>query len=218
MQGCAQYVDAANLEIIFDSSAFLVCGWCNNDCERIILIPYQFLITADCAWLMQVPMSLTTSSPVSKSKFVLNSCWLLTCIFLFCFVEFKVAGQSTEFVNKVLDKIRAGVPHGGLDELGSSFYWTRSPVETTCHLLGGTLYLCLQLYFLHTYRSPPRARARIGERFVTKKLQFSILCHLPLLLYVLFLCFLPPFVILYLLILKMATYKNYYFLLALRMT
>lgn len=35
-----------------------------------------------------------------------------------CFAEFKVAGQSTEFVNKILDKVKAGVPNGGLEEFG----------------------------------------------------------------------------------------------------
>lgn len=35
---------------------------------------------------------------------------------IFC-IELKVAGQSTEFVNKVLEKTKLGVRRGGLDEL-----------------------------------------------------------------------------------------------------
>lgn len=29
----------------------------------------------------------------------------------------KIAGQTTEFVNKVLDKVKQGVPSGGLEEI-----------------------------------------------------------------------------------------------------
>ena len=42
-------------------------------------------------------------------KFVLN---LKTNV-----AELKIAGQTTEFVNKVLDKVKSGVHNGGLDDL-----------------------------------------------------------------------------------------------------
>jgi len=29
----------------------------------------------------------------------------------------KIAGHTTEFVNHVLDKVKSGVPNGGLDEI-----------------------------------------------------------------------------------------------------
>lgn len=34
----------------------------------------------------------------------------------FFVTEIRIASHSTEFVNKVLDKIRAGVPDGGIDD------------------------------------------------------------------------------------------------------
>lgn len=36
--------------------------------------------------------------------------------FFLIFVEIKIAGSSTEFVNKILDKVKSGVPQGGLQE------------------------------------------------------------------------------------------------------
>lgn len=36
-------------------------------------------------------------------------------------LEAKIAGQTTEFVNKILEKVKAGVGSGGLDEI-----WTAS--------------------------------------------------------------------------------------------
>lgn len=29
-----------------------------------------------------------------------------------------MAGQTTEFVNKILEKVKAGIPNGGLEEYG----------------------------------------------------------------------------------------------------
>jgi hypothetical protein len=31
--------------------------------------------------------------------------------------ELKIAGHTTEFVNHVLDKVKSGIPGGGLDEI-----------------------------------------------------------------------------------------------------
>lgn len=33
------------------------------------------------------------------------------------YLEIKIAGHSTEFVNRILEKVRNGVPVGGLEEL-----------------------------------------------------------------------------------------------------
>lgn len=45
---------------------------------------------------------------------------LLILLFLILFVQivgFQIAGTSTEFVNKVLEKVKSGVPNGGLYEI-----------------------------------------------------------------------------------------------------
>jgi len=39
----------------------------------------------------------------------LNCDWLIA--------EVKIAGHSTEFVNRVLERVKGGEPSGGLDEL-----------------------------------------------------------------------------------------------------
>lgn len=42
------------------------------------------------------------------------------CIFLifriFRVLEVKIAGNSTEYVNKIIEKVKNGIPGGGLDE------------------------------------------------------------------------------------------------------
>lgn len=34
----------------------------------------------------------------------------------FCFAEIRIASQSTDYVNRVLDRMRSGVPDGGIDD------------------------------------------------------------------------------------------------------
>lgn len=38
-------------------------------------------------------------------------------ILSFGFAEVRIATHSTDFVNKVLDKVKSGVPDGGIDDL-----------------------------------------------------------------------------------------------------
>lgn len=37
-------------------------------------------------------------------------------VLYFSVTEIRIANHSTEFVNKVLDKVRSGVPDGGIDD------------------------------------------------------------------------------------------------------
>jgi len=37
--------------------------------------------------------------------------------FLFCFVAHRIAGHTTEFVNKVLEKVKHGQADGGINEI-----------------------------------------------------------------------------------------------------
>lgn len=51
--------------------------------------------------------------------------FLIRISFLFLFIfrkkkiilEFQIAGTSTDFVNKVLEKVKSGIPNGGLYEI-----------------------------------------------------------------------------------------------------
>lgn len=42
---------------------------------------------------------------------------LMSLTMFFCIAEIKIGGLTSEFVNKVLDKVRAGQNNGGLNDI-----------------------------------------------------------------------------------------------------